>query len=148
MPFFTSPVSSTTRIAPRIAERVDDVVTQIIADRIGVPAGPRQQMLQSVRGGRTAVLGDGPAILAVQAQRPSQPSVRRHAAAVRSDEIAARCDPGPPRTPSATDQGLRYEPRRPRRIQMSSQTPNNAAVTALTSADTPGNPNPDLRLQY
>jgi len=31
---------------------------------------------------------------------------------------------------------------------MSSQTPNNAAVTALTSADTPVINNPDLRLQY
>ena len=34
-----------------------------------------------------------------------------------------------------------YEPRRPRLIQVSSQTPNNAAVTASTSADTPRNPN-------
>jgi hypothetical protein len=31
---------------------------------------------------------------------------------------------------------------------MSSQTPNDAAVTALTSADTPEIKNPDLRLQY
>ena len=31
---------------------------------------------------------------------------------------------------------------------MSSQTPNNAAVTALTSADTPKPTSPDLRLQY
>jgi len=31
---------------------------------------------------------------------------------------------------------------------MSSQTPNNAAVTALTSVDTPVINNPDLRLQY
>jgi hypothetical protein len=31
---------------------------------------------------------------------------------------------------------------------MCSQTPNNAAVTAPTSADTPQQPNPDLLLQY
>jgi len=31
---------------------------------------------------------------------------------------------------------------------MYSQTPNNAAVTALNSADTPHQPNPDLLLQY
>ncbi|MEQ0683250.1 hypothetical protein ABLO03_13460, partial [Mycobacterium tuberculosis] len=37
----------------------------------------------------------------------------------------------------ATDQGLRYEPRRPPHIEKLSQTENNAAVTALTSADTP-----------
>src|SRR6185312_4658251 len=76
--------------------------------------------------------------------RPSPPSVHRHAEEVQTDETAARCDPAPPRTPPATDQGLRYEPRRPRHIQMSSQTPNNAAVTALTSADTPNHSNHDL----
>jgi hypothetical protein len=31
---------------------------------------------------------------------------------------------------------------------MYSQTPNNAAVTALNSADTPQQPNTDLLLQY
>jgi hypothetical protein len=31
---------------------------------------------------------------------------------------------------------------------MSSQTPNNAAVTVSTSADTPQDNNPELRLQY
>src|SRR4029077_7499691 len=68
---------------------------------------------------------------------PSQPSAHQHAEEVRTDEIAARPEPFPPRPPPASDQGLRYEPRRPRHIQKYSQTPNNAAVTALTSADTP-----------
>ena len=76
--------------------------------------------------------------------RPSRASTRRHDAAVRSGRNAARSDRSPPRTQSTTDQGLRYEPRRPRHIQMSSQTPNNAAVTAPTSADTPVISNPDL----
>ena len=49
-----------------VAEGVDDIIAQIIPHRVGVPFRPRQQMLQSVRGGITAVLGDGPAILAVQ----------------------------------------------------------------------------------
>jgi Asp-tRNA(Asn)/Glu-tRNA(Gln) amidotransferase A subunit family amidase len=44
--------------------------------------------------------------------------------------------------------GLKPEPRRPRQIQVSSQTPNEAAVTALTSADTPQREDHDLRLQY
>src|SRR4030088_2479852 len=94
-------------------------------------------MLQPVRGGRAAVLGDGPAILAVQLPKPSRPSIRRHGARVRTGRNAPRSDRSPPRTPSTTDPGLRYEPRRPRLIQLSSQTPNNAAVTAPTSADTP-----------
>lgn len=37
---------------------------------------------------------------------------------------------------------------RPRHIQMCSQTPNNAAVTALSSADTPKLRRHDLRLQH
>ena len=94
-----------------IAEGVDDVLAQIIADLISVPAGAGQQVLQPVRGGcrrgarRSSSNSCGPS------PRPSRPSVRRHAAAVRSDEIAARSGRSPPRTPTATDQGLRYEPR-------------------------------------
>ncbi len=70
-------------------------------------------------------------------QRPSRPSAHRYGAAAHTGRNAARSDPSPPKTPTTTDPGLRYEPRRPRPIQMYSQTPNNAAVTALTSADTP-----------
>ena len=132
----------------RVAERVDDVVAQIVADRVGVPAGPRQQMLQPVRGGCAAVLGDGPAILAVQARDHPGHQLAGMPQRFVAGEIAARSDRSPPRTPSATDQGLRYEPRRPRRIQLSSQTPNNAAVTAPDQRRHARTTNPDLRLQY
>jgi hypothetical protein len=71
------------------------------------------------------------------APRPFPTSARQHGAAAHKGQNAARSDRSPPRTPSTTDQRLRYEPRRPRRIQLSSQTPNDAAVTAPTSADTP-----------
>jgi hypothetical protein len=50
----------------RVAEGVDDVITQIIAHTIGVPTGPRQQVLQPIRRARATMLGDRPAILAVQ----------------------------------------------------------------------------------
>src|SRR5271169_3790329 len=70
-------------------------------------------------------------------QRPSRPSAQRHDAAARIERNAGRFDRSPPRTQTTTDPGLRYEPRRPQPIQMYSQTPNNAAVAALTSADTP-----------
>src|SRR6478609_4551494 len=53
----------------RVAERVDDVVAQVIAHGISVPTGPRQQMLQRVGSGGAAVLSDGPAILSVQDRR-------------------------------------------------------------------------------
>ena len=49
-----------------VAEGVDDIIAQIIADSISVPARAGQQVLQPIRGGCTAVLGDRPAILAVQ----------------------------------------------------------------------------------
>jgi SAM-dependent methyltransferase len=54
-----------------------------------------------------------------------------------TEQTAAPHDREPHQTPHASVQRLRYEPRRPRLIQMSSQTPNNAAVTPSTSADTP-----------
>jgi hypothetical protein len=49
-----------------VTEGVDNIVTQIIADRLSVPFRPRQQMLQAVGSGIAAVLSNGPAILAVQ----------------------------------------------------------------------------------
>jgi hypothetical protein len=52
----------------RVAERIDDVIAQIVADIVGVPAGPCQQVLQPVRSDRAAMLGDRPAILAIQAR--------------------------------------------------------------------------------
>jgi hypothetical protein len=55
-----------------IAERVDDIVAQIITHSIGIPAGSRQQMLQPIRGRCAAVLSDGPAILAIQARDHSR----------------------------------------------------------------------------
>ena len=127
-----------------VAEGVDDVVTQIISNPVGVPFRPRQQMLQPIGSGITAMLGNRPAILAIQARDHAEPSTHRHDARVHTGQTAARSGRSPPRTRSTTDQGLRYEPRRPRHIQMSSQTPNNAAVTASTSADTPQHDNPEL----
>jgi len=49
-----------------ITERIDDVIAQIVTDGIGVSAGSGQQVLQPIRRGRTAMLSNGPAILAVQ----------------------------------------------------------------------------------
>ncbi len=149
LPFFTSPVSSTTKIASGIPEGIDDVVTQIVTNSLGVPFRPRQQMLQPIRGGRDRGARRSSSNSCGPNPRPSQPSARQHAAR-GSKRAKSRRDPiqSPPRTLPATDQGLRYEPRRPRLILLSSQTPNNAAVTALTSADTPQQPNHNLRLQY
>jgi hypothetical protein len=48
------------------AEVTDDVLAQIIADRVRVPLGPLQQMLHAVRSGLTGPLRDRPAVLARQ----------------------------------------------------------------------------------
>ena len=58
-------------------------------------------------------------------------------AASRTGKTATRHDREPHQNPHASVLRLRYEPRRPRLILLSSQAPNNAAVTAPTSADTP-----------
>ncbi len=71
-------------------------------------------MLQPVRAGIATVLGDRPAILAVQARDHPSHQLAGMPQRLVTGEIAARSDRSPPRTPSATDQGLRYEPRRPR----------------------------------
>jgi hypothetical protein len=62
-PFFTSPVSSRTSTA---FGSPNESVTQIVADCVGVPLRPGQQMLQPVGSGIATVLGDRPAILAIQ----------------------------------------------------------------------------------
>jgi hypothetical protein len=46
---------------------VRDVAAQVVADRVGVPAGRGQQVLQPARTGMAGVLGDRPTI------RPAQP---------------------------------------------------------------------------
>ena len=47
---------------PWVAEGVDDVVADIVTHRLGIPAGPAQQVLKRVRRGGATVLSDGPAI--------------------------------------------------------------------------------------
>ena len=123
-----------------VAEGVDDIVAQIVADRLGVPFRPRQQVLQPVRGGIAAVFGDRPAILAVQAR--DHPSHQLGGMAQRFVAGKTRRDPvdhrrelrPPPIRVYAMSRGDRGQ------FWMSSQTPNNAAVTAPTSADTPQHP--------
>jgi hypothetical protein len=75
----------------RFAERVDDVVAQVIAHGISVPTGPRQQMLQRVGSGGAAVLSDGPAILSVQAR--NHPSHQRTSMPKRFEPTKSRRDP-------------------------------------------------------
>jgi len=69
----------------------------------------------------------------------SETSPNIDAPALRSGshrENRTRSGQEPHQTPSTTDQRLCYEPRR---LQMSSHTPNNPAVTSSTSANTPTN---------
>jgi len=68
--------------------------------------------------------------------RPAPTSTHRHCAVAHTGKTATRSGQEPHQTPSTTDQRLCYEPRR---LQMSSHTPNNPAVTSSTSANTPTN---------
>jgi hypothetical protein len=63
----------------RVAEMADHVVAHVIAQGVGIPHRPGEQVLQSVRAGGAGVLGDRPAVLAWQVgqqpthQRPGVP---------------------------------------------------------------------------
>ena len=67
-----------------------DVAAQVIADAVGVPPGPRQQVLHPVRRGIPGLLGDRPAVLARQLGQQAQherprPAPRLHPAETRAD---------------------------------------------------------------
>lgn len=75
-----------------VVQLLDDELADVVADRVGVSPGLRQQMLQAVRGSVPRVLGERPAILARQVrQQPEdqcpRPAARFHTAnrrAIRS----------------------------------------------------------------
>jgi hypothetical protein len=56
-----------------VAEAGGDVVTQVIPDSVGVPAGAPEEVLHAMRVGVTGVFGDAPAVLAGQlSEQPEQ----------------------------------------------------------------------------
>ena len=55
----------------RVGELLNDVAADVVADRVGVPDRPGQQMLHAVRAGLASVFGDRPAVLPRQlSQQP------------------------------------------------------------------------------
>jgi hypothetical protein len=71
-----------------VAEVVDHIAAQVVPDRVGDPLRPRQQMLQPVRGRRSAVLGDRPTVLPIQT---------RHQALHQTSRVPKRLKAGEPR---------------------------------------------------
>ena len=68
-----------------VAYLIGDVAAQVIADPVGVPPGPRQQVLHPVRRGVPGLLRDRPAVLARQLGQQAQherprPAPRLHPA--------------------------------------------------------------------
>jgi hypothetical protein len=66
-----------------VAELPHDVVAQVIPDAVGVPAGPREQVLHPMRIALTSVLGDRPAVLPRQVgqqpeHEPADPPAALH----------------------------------------------------------------------
>jgi len=55
-----------------VGERAGQIAAQVLTHEIGVPAGAGEQMLQSVRREIAAVLGDPPAVLALQRRQHTQ----------------------------------------------------------------------------
>ena len=49
-----------------MAQVIDHISAEVVADQVGVPDRAGQQVLQSIRCLRAAVFGDGPAVLPVQ----------------------------------------------------------------------------------
>ncbi len=85
-----------------VAEGVNNIVTQVVTDRVSVPFRPRQQMLQAVGGGIATVLGNRPAILAVQARDHPGHQLAGMAqwfvtGKTRRDPVDHRRELGPPR---------------------------------------------------
>jgi hypothetical protein len=102
VPFLRNPVSSTTSTPARVAQVLDHIAAQVVADQVRVPPGGGQQPLHPVRGALPGMLGQLSAILAAHvAQQPRQ--IRQHA--------PARLDAGEP----TADPGVqRLQPGRPR----------------------------------
>jgi hypothetical protein len=53
-------------------EVLDDVLADIVADGVGIPGGPAQQVLHAVRAGLPGPLRDRPAVLARQVRQQAQ----------------------------------------------------------------------------
>jgi hypothetical protein len=68
-----------------------DKTAQVIADTVGVPPGPGQQMLHPIRSRVPGVLGDRPAVLARQPGQ--QPQHERPRPPPRLNPAETRADP-------------------------------------------------------
>jgi len=75
----------------RMTKMINDVAAQVIPHRVGVPPRPRQQMLQPIRSGLPAVLGDRPTVLPVQTRQ--QPQHQRRGVPARLVPGETRPDP-------------------------------------------------------
>ena len=84
-----------------VAEVVDDVTAEVVADQVGIPDGAGQQMLQRIRCLRAAVFGDGPAVLPVQIGEQPEHQLRCVPAwfvpgEPATDPVHHVSEPGPP----------------------------------------------------
>lgn len=73
---------------------LDDVLTHVITNEVGVPVGRRQQPLHPVRRGLTGLLGQRPGVLPLHRQQQT-PHIRRHP--------RPRLGPGEPRRDPGMD---------------------------------------------
>jgi hypothetical protein len=100
-----------------VGEGVDHVAAQVVTDRVGVPLRAGEKMLQPIRREITAMLGDRPAVLAIQTgQHPQhQPA-----------SMAQRLIPREPRRDPIDHRAVRHPP--PVRIYAASRGHRGASV--------------------
>lgn len=88
VPFLTKPVVEG-QDSVGLAEFVGDVCLQVIADVVGVPGGPVQQLLQAVGGAVACVFGQLPAVFAADRAEPGADVVPHAASQVGAAEAVA-----------------------------------------------------------
>jgi hypothetical protein len=113
-----------------IAQVLQDVGAQIIADQVGIPLGGGQQPLHPIRGGLAGVLGQLPAVFPVLRRPAVRADTPAPAGAARPGRTDPRCGRASPPAPPPTPALPRF-PQSPHRHPARS-----FALLALGAADT------------
>src|SRR4029079_4636262 len=71
-----------------VAEVGQDVLAQVVADRVGVPVGTAEQVLDAVGGGVAETLGPLPGVLALDVQEQAVDVLQDAAARLGAREVA------------------------------------------------------------
>jgi hypothetical protein len=133
----------------RVAEVLDHIVTDVVADRVFIPHRSGEQVLHAVRVGVAGVLGDRPAVLAGQIGQ--QPDHERPGAPAWLDPSEPARDPAQQRVKAGSPAGRVYAVACGHRLMFGPHNTRSSTVAALVCSSvltTPDQPSHDLRLEY